>query len=98
MDVCNVCGRPLAVHIANRKALGLDRMDELGEEDFEFIGMYRTKEWDTRTLFPLLCESCACCIDRALRKMKTEMCHKEMLLMKYRALNSERRGRLGTKG
>jgi hypothetical protein len=98
MDSCNVCGRPLAVHVANRESLGLDRMDELGDDDFEFLGMYRTREWDTRDLFPQLCESCACCLDRALRKMKTEMEHQQLALSAFKTLNAERKNRLGTKG
>lgn len=98
MDLCNVCGRPLAVHIADPKALGLGDVDFLPDEELEFLGRYRTKEWNTRDLFPSLCETCACAIDRALLKMKTDMCHREAMLMKYKALNVERRERLGTKG
>lgn len=98
MDLCNVCGRPLAVIAIDPKTLDLDPKDYEEGERIECLGMYRTKEWNTRDLFPSLCETCACAIDRALLKMKTDMCHREAMLMKYKALNVERRERLGTKG
>lgn len=57
-----------------------------------------TKEWDTRSLFPHLCKSCADKIDNALLKMKTGMTHKKELAVKYAKINAERKERLGTKG
>ena len=98
MILCDVCGRPLAVGVGYYKDFGLESTDDLDDGEFEYIGMYRTKEWNTRDLFPNLCETCACCIDQALRKMKTDMCHREAMLLKYKALNMERRERLGIKG
>lgn len=101
--LCNVCGRPLFTKLMkdNKAADTLDDLDELSTYDddlIETIGMYHTKVWNTRSLFPCLCEGCASAIDPALLLMKTEMIERERLLIRNKALNEERKKELGTKG
>ncbi len=101
--LCNVCGRPLHTKLVkdNRVADTLDDLDELSTWDIDLIttiGMYRTKVWNTRRLFPCLCEGCASAIDKALLLMKTDMVEREKLLIRNKALNEERKKQLETKG
>ena len=101
--LCTVCGRPIVTKLMkdNKVADTLDDLDELSTYDddlIETIGMCRTKVWNTRKLFPCLCEGCASAIDQALLLMKTEMMERERLLIRNKALNEKRKKELGTKG
>lgn len=93
MTLCNVCGRPLPV-----KSVWYESLDPDFSEWVDLTETYRTKEWDTRDIFPDLCESCACSIDKALRKMKNGMMEREKVLTRFKELNEERKKQLGTEG
>jgi hypothetical protein len=80
---CDICDRPLPVEII---------------EDMKCVQTYRTKEWDTRKLFPNLCKSCASKLDMAFDDLKNGMIKREQLLIKFKKANEERRQRLGTEG
>ena len=60
--------------------------------------MFYTKEWNTRSLYSVLCERCATNIDAALRKMKNEIKLEPLVIEQRMKLNAERKKRLGTKG
>ena len=57
-----------------------------------------TKEWNTKKIFPHLCEKCAGKLDRALAKMKCEISYQQAILATNSKLNNERRERLSTRG
>lgn len=99
---CNVCGRPIPIRLMKVNEDGLDNLDEKSlwndDENIETIGMYHTKVWDTRELFPCLCMGCASAIDQALLWMKSGMVHREEILIRNKALNEERKKQLGTNG
>lgn len=86
--LCDVCGRPFRQHERCR-----DQAKEV-----TVTGFSRTKEWDTRKLFPHLCEGCAAKIDLALATCKEGMTTRGILLERYHELNEERKERLGTNG
>lgn len=56
---CDVCDRVLEVEKKNTP---------LGE--IEVVKTFRTKEWNTSTILPHLCESCALRIDNQLLETK----------------------------
>ena len=86
--LCDVCGRPFRQNTRCR-----DQAKEV-----TVIGLSRTKEWDTRTLFPHLCEGCAAKIDLALAACKNGMTTRTLIAANYKKLNEERREKLRTKG
>ena len=67
-------------------------------EDGNTVKLHRTKEWDTRILFPHLCECCALKIDNALLKMKEGVTYKREILNRNAKINEERRKKLNSKG
>lgn len=85
--MCDFCDRPV-----------LSRVEIIDGEKCRNVVMHRTKEWDTRTLFPHLCEVCAEKLDLALGKMKAEMTLAHSTAALYAKKNAERRERLGTDG
>ena len=85
--LCDVCGQPLPVTI--EEALG---------EPVECVKLSRTKEWDTRLLFPHLCENCAIKIDTTLRKFKDSVTAERLMAEQFAKLNKERRNQLNSKG
>ena len=86
--LCDVCGRPFRHNKRCR-----DQSKEV-----TVIGMSRTKEWDTRSLFPHLCEGCAAKIDLALAAQKNGLETRRILLERFREVNEERKEKLGTNG
>lgn len=60
--------------------------------------LYRTKEVNTRKLFPDLCESCASKIDQAVAVAKEQWLKQIDISSRNAAINSARREALGTKG
>lgn len=86
--LCDVCGRPFRFNKRCR-----DQSKEV-----TVIGLSRTKEWDTRSLFPHLCEGCAAKIDLALAAQKNGLDTRRILLERFHEINEERKERLGTNG
>ena len=86
--LCDVCGRPFRFHERCR-----DQSKEV-----TVVGLSRTKEWDTRSLFPHLCKGCAAKIDLALAAQKNGLDTRRILLERFREINEERKEKLGTKG
>lgn len=62
------------------------------------VKLHVTKEWDTRILFPHMCESCAKKIDDALLRVKEGITPKRELMNRMAKLNEERRKKLNSKG
>ena len=60
--------------------------------------IYRTKAWNTKDLFEHLCKRCAGNLDKALGKMQDDLVKREKIMMRNKALNEQRKERLGTKG
>ena len=58
----------------------------------------RTKEIDTRKLYPHLCERCATKIDEAVRFDRKNRKTKSEIAERFAKINAERRERLGMKG
>ena len=81
--VCDFCERPLLI----RNFEGVDA-----------AGYYVTKEWNTKSLFPCLCESCAGKLDAAIKKVKDEAALNSLIAARNAKLNAERKQKLGTKG
>jgi hypothetical protein len=65
---------------------------------WNITGFGTTKEWNTRKLFPHLCESCAGKIDLVIAKFKDEVAVEALINERNRKINEERKKRLGTKG
>lgn len=85
---CDICKQPIPVETV---------IDDDGH--YENILMNaRTKEWDTKELFPDLCECCAAHIDKALFKMKSEITTQQAVMANNKKLNNERKEKLGTNG
>lgn len=59
---CDVCDKKLEV---------VKKITPFGE--VEVVKTYRTKVWNTSTLFPHLCESCALKIDNQLLETKLNL-------------------------
>lgn len=59
---------------------------------------HRTKEINTRKLYPHLCKRCATKIDEAVRFGQKQMVTKSEIAARMAKINAERRERLGTKG
>lgn len=85
--LCDFCEKPLPTQPV------LD--SEYGAEE---VVLHKTKEWDTRLIFPHLCYSCASKLDKALRVVKEDAGYKAQLAAKFAKINAERKERLGTKG
>lgn len=86
--LCDVCGKPFRQNKRCRD----------NSKEVTVVGLSCTKEWDTRSLFPHLCEGCAAKIDLALAAQKNGLSTRAILLEKFRAINEERKERLGTNG
>lgn len=80
---CDICGLPLKLEY-------IDYMHT--------YKTYRTKEWDTKSLYPCLCESCAGKLDAAIKKVKDEAVLNNLIAARNTKLNAERKQKLGTKG
>lgn len=81
--VCDFCGRSLPI---------------INIEGFDTARYYVTKEWNTKSLFPCLCESCAGKLDATIRKVKDEAVLTNLIAARNAKLNAERKQKLGTKG
>lgn len=86
--LCDFCGKPFRHNKRCRD----------NAKEVTVTGFSRTKEWDTRDLFPHLCEGCATKLDLALARCKSGMDHRAVLLEKYKQINEERKKKLGTDG
>ena len=86
--ICDCCGEPLPV----------ETVHSIDGKTIDNVRLFTTKEWDTKTLFPHLCENCASKIDMALWKVKSEAIAERLINNRNRKLNAERRERLGTNG
>ena len=62
------------------------------------IILYRTKNVNTRHIFPHLCKDCAFKIDEVVRLAKDEWIKQIDISSRNAAINSARREALGTKG
>ena len=62
------------------------------------VRLHRTKVWDTRLIFPHLCERCGRKLDVVLSEYSGGMSHKRKLIERMQKLNEERKEKLGTKG
>lgn len=82
--LCDMCEKPIPTYT--------------DDDGFECVKLSRTKEWDTRHIFPHLCEECALKIDGILVKFKEGMSYKRELAARNKKINDERRERLGTSG
>ena len=81
--VCDFCDRPLETEIVDR---------------VEVIKLYHTKQWNTRALFPHLCEECASKIDDVVIKVKEDTLKQIDISDRNNRINIARRELLGTKG
>lgn len=81
--VCDFCERPLEIESVS------------GTDACKY---YITKEWNTKSLFPCLCESCASKLDVTIRKVKDEAVLTNLIAARNAKLNAERKQKLGTKG
>ena len=86
--ICDFCGKPFR---HNKRA-------HPNSKEVTVTGFARTKEWDTRDLFPHLCEGCAGKLDVALAACKNGMTKQALLADQFGKLNAERREKLGTNG
>jgi hypothetical protein len=87
--VCDVCEKAFPTEIVEDPVRG----------SVETVtGFSRTKVWDTRILFPHLCESCAEAIDNALVQFRDEVTMEGLINIRNRKINEERRKKLGTEG
>lgn len=86
--LCDVCEKPFPT-----------RIEETDFGPVECVaGFSKTKEWDTRKLFPHLCDSCALKMDSALLKFKDETTLEALINARNRKINDERKKKLGTEG
>ena len=67
-------------------------------EEGDLVRTFQTKEWNTKSLFPHLCENCAERIDRVLREFKNSTTQECLTAQYYARLNVERRKQIGTEG
>ena len=68
------------------------------EDEDHILYTHRTKEWDTRLIFPHLCERCASKLDQVILKVKNGETYRRAIMLRNAELNAERRERLSTKG
>lgn len=68
------------------------------EDEDRILYTHRTKEWNTRILFPHLCERCATKLDQVILKVKNGETYRRAIMLRNAELNAERRERLSTKG
>lgn len=85
--LCDVCERPLPI----------EEIEDDGSV-IKYTKIHTTKEWDTRVLFPHLCENCAQKIDAALLHLKNRATMQQIIMERNTKLNAERRERLKTNG
>ena len=81
--ICDFCERPLQI----RNIEGMDAAE-----------YYVTKEWNTKQLYPCLCKTCAEKLDATIKKVKDEAVLSNLIAVRNRKLNNERKLKLGTKG
>ena len=84
---CDFCERPMKM--------------ETVDTDYgpvEATKVARTKEVNTRRIFPQLCEDCAGKLDEVVRLAKDEWVKQIDISSRNAAINSARREALGTKG
>lgn len=67
-------------------------------EDGNTIKLFRTREIDTRKLYPHMCENCSNKIDEAVRYDRNRYMRKSEILARMNRLNKERKERLRTEG
>lgn len=81
--ICDICERPLPLEKIN---------------DVETAVRYSTTEWNTKSLYPCLCKTCAGKLDAAIKKVKDEAILSKLIAARNRKLNNERKARLRTNG
>lgn len=81
--VCDFCDRPLNTEMV---------------DGVEVIKHFYTKECNTRTLFPHLCEDCALKIDSAVAKFKEDTLKQIDISTRNNKINEARKELLGTRG
>ena len=81
--MCDFCERPLEIESINGTDAHVTNV---------------TKEWNTKSLYPCLCKSCAGKLDAAIKKVKDEAVLSNLIAVRNRKLNNERKLKLGTKG
>lgn len=86
--VCDFCGKPFRNH----------KRCYDNSKEVTVMGLARTKEWNTKELFPHLCQSCANKLDLALAACKNGMTVQALLTEQYRKINDARREELGSNG
>lgn len=62
------------------------------------VKLFKTKEINTKKLFPHLCERCANKMDEAIRFNRGRMVSKSELSARMAKINEERRKKLNSKG
>lgn len=95
---CTVPKLVVRCDFCNRKIKFRKReCSECGHKE-EYLPIFRTSVWDTRKLFPDLCENCARKIDMALQLMIDDSAKQEAIMLRNKELNEKRKAELGTKG
>ena len=59
---------------------------------------HRTKEVNTKDIYPHLCKNCADKIDNAIRLGREQSVKKNEIMAKYQKINAERKKQLGSEG
>lgn len=85
--ICDVCEQPLPV-----------KTKSVDGKLVDYVELHKTKIWNTRSLYPHLCENCALKIDNALLQLQNEIQQEQLIAARNKKLNAERRERLGTNG
>lgn len=65
---------------------------------FLLLPLAKTKVWDTRSLFPHLCENCAGKLDQCMELMQNGMQKRGEIMMRNAEINKKRREILDTNG
>lgn len=68
------------------------------EDEKDVIKGFKTKELDTKELFPHLCENCATKLDKVALLCRKNMLNEGNLVADMAKRNAERRELLGTRG
>ena len=85
--VCDICGKELPLK---------DVDTPFGP--VKVVMTNKTKEWNTKSILPHLCETCAVKIDNVLLKAKNDVLEEQRIIKRNAALNTARRERMNTKG
>jgi uncharacterized protein YlaI len=75
--------------------------DVCGQElpvEGDILLTHRTKEVNTKDIYPHLCKNCADKIDNAIRLGRAQGAKRAELMAKYQKMNAERKKKLGLEG